>query len=726
MSLWEKIEQRPEFKQVMQDYYQRKCQYELRYFCAKWIETTILYNNRAQGDLTNDEPLFQQIAKNFVQGLKAEFQRNFPGSTNIIDTIDQYPPEDYYRHLRNGILQELQMMRTCPPNGNHQPPHELTTQIRLTLTQYLTNMVTKEKTVKVLCEQFHTRTGEFRALQMGSPNSTPEFEERVKIILNNEYLEMIRQKDALLADLRSFMTHYETVQVAVINELKNWQRSQALGGNGQPYKDNLDEIQDWIEGLLEIITAARGVITKMLSYWEQYIGDSKTILEGFVRQVMHLQESLIISSFIVEKQPPQVMKTNTRFASTVRWLIGQQLGVSAANPQVECLILSEAQAQRYFSQRPMNDCPPHSSGEITNNSSSMEFQPQSRHFTASFRNMQLKKIKRAEKKGTESVMDEKFSLLFYTTTSYGDYRIRAWTLSLPVVVIVHGNQEPQSWATITWDNAFAEITREPFQVPEYVSWLELASALNTKFYSQTKRALTEDNKRFLCEKIFRNEYKSDDTKNYVKWGQFCKEPLPGRTFTFWDWFFAIMKMTKDHLVGPWQADRIVGFINKEKTIEQLRQCQDGTFLLRFSDSELGGITIAWVRAGDTNEVFMLQPWTAKDLNVRALADRINDLSYLRYLYPNIPKDDAFGVFYSPPGGEQRTTNGYVKSIIKAHTPGYSENSGNASYPNTPQHNMQSPNHSVDMMEMGASNAEMYNNYSNEEFVDDDFEYLLST
>lgn len=25
-----------------------------------------------------------------------------------------------------------------------------------------------------------------------------------------------------------------------------------------------------------------------------------------------------------------------------------------------------------------------------------------------------------------------------------------------------------------------------------------------------------------------------------------------------------------------------------------------------------------------------------------------------------------------------------------------------------------------------SNADMYNNYSNEEFVDDDFEYLLST
>jgi hypothetical protein len=27
--------------------------------------------------------------------------------------------------------------------------------------------------------------------------------------------------------------------------------------------------------------------------------------------------------------------------------------------------------------------------------------------------------------------------------------------SLPVVVIVHGNQEPHAWATILWDNAFA-------------------------------------------------------------------------------------------------------------------------------------------------------------------------------------------------------------------------------------------------------------------------------
>lgn len=85
--------------------------------------------------------------------------------------------------------------------------------------------------------------------------------------------------------------------------------------------------------------------------------------------------------------------------------------------------------------------------------------------------MQLKKIKRAEKKGTESVMDEKFSLLFQSQFNVGggELTFQVWTLSLPVVVIVHGNQEPHAWATVTWDNAFSEPGRTPFHVPDKVS-----------------------------------------------------------------------------------------------------------------------------------------------------------------------------------------------------------------------------------------------------------------
>lgn len=71
-------------------------------------------------------------------------------------------------------------------------------------------------------------------------------------------------------------------------------------------------------------------------------------------------------------------------------------------------------------------------------------------------------------------------------------------MSLPVVVIVHGNQEPQSWATITWDNAFSEVSRIPFSVVDRVPWSRMASALNMKFYSQTGRSLTNENLYYLC------------------------------------------------------------------------------------------------------------------------------------------------------------------------------------------------------------------------------------
>jgi len=81
----------------------------------------------------------------------------------------------------------------------------------------------------------------------------------------------------------------------------------------------------------------------------------------------------------------------------------------------------------------------------------------------------------------------------------------------------------------------------------------------------------------------------EERTEYITWNQFCKEPLPDRSFTFWEWFFAIMKLTKDHMLGMWKAGCIMGFINKAKAhADLLRSVYGiGTFLLRFSDSELG-------------------------------------------------------------------------------------------------------------------------------------------
>lgn len=109
-----------------------------------------------------------------------------------------------------------------------------------------------------------------------------------------------------------------------------------------------------------------------------------------------------------------------------------------------------------------------------------------------------------------------------------------------------------------------------------------------KFRASTGRLLTQENMHFLCEKAFKTTLpypvQNDLT---IMWSQFCKEPIPDRSFTFWEWFYAAMKVTREHLRGPWMDGSIIGFIHKSKAEDYLLKCPRGTFLLRFSDSELG-------------------------------------------------------------------------------------------------------------------------------------------
>jgi len=113
------------------------------------------------------------------------------------------------------------------------------------------------------------------------------------------------------------------------------------------------------------------------------------------------------------------MKTNTRFTATVRLLVGGRLNLHMTPPQVKVAIISEAQANALLRQD-KGDKPCDTSGEILNNTGTMEYHQGTRHLSVHFRNMQLKRIKRAEKKGTESVMDEKFCLHFQCQFTVGE------------------------------------------------------------------------------------------------------------------------------------------------------------------------------------------------------------------------------------------------------------------------------------------------------------------
>ncbi|KFQ81519.1 Signal transducer and transcription activator 6, partial [Phaethon lepturus] len=378
------------------------------------------------------------------------------------------------------------------------------------------------------------------------------------------------------------------------------------------------------------------------------------LLPRLLERVSGVLSSLVKSSFLVEKQPPQVLKTQTKFQASVRFLMGPQLLKASAKPyMVRADMVTEKQA-RELALSAYSNVLSESTGEIMHNVVALETNPTSGTCCANFKNVLLKKIKRCERKGSESVTEEKCAVLFSTTVTLtpSNFSVHLQVLSLPIVVIVHGNQDNNAKATVLWDNAFSEIDRVPFVVAERVPWEKMCDTLNLKFMAevQTTKGLLKEHYFFLAQKIFNDHSASleDFQSRSVSWAQFNKEILPGRGFTFWQWFDGVLDLTKRCLKSYWSDRLIIGFISKQYVCKLLSMEPDGTFLLRFSDSEIGGVTIAHVIRGKdgSSQVENIQPFSAKDLSIRSLGDRIRDLGQLRNLYPNIPKDQAFGSHYN--------------------------------------------------------------------------------
>ncbi|KAG8129648.1 hypothetical protein E2320_016687 [Naja naja] len=385
-----------------------------------------------------------------------------------------------------------------------------------------------------------------------------------------------------------FMTmdnELEDTKKKVLVRLLIWKRQQQLAGNGSPFDEDLSPLQKRLESLVDILFQFR-----------QQLITSGIELQSHIRE--HLDDafnSLIQNSFLVEKQPPQVLKTQTKFQASVRFLLGPKL---LKHPATSFLVTADIVTEKQARELTANHSASvfsESTGEIVNNTASLDINASSNSCTAQFKNLLLKKIKRCDRKSTESVTEEKCAVLFSTTICLGPNQTNFYlkALSLPVVVIVHGNQDNNAKATILWDNAFAIPDRIPFVVAERVSWKAMCDTLNQKFLAevQTTKGLLKDHYFFLAQKIF------------------------GDNIT------TLEELQRCHVL-------IMGFVSKQYVFNYLSNAPAGTFLLRFSDSEIGGISIAYVKyfQDGSTQVENIQPFTAKQLSIRSLADCVLDLT----------------------------------------------------------------------------------------------------
>uniref|UniRef100_A0A8C3Y201 Signal transducer and activator of transcription n=1 Tax=Catharus ustulatus TaxID=91951 RepID=A0A8C3Y201_CATUS len=185
-----------------------------------------------------------------------------------------------------------------------------------------------------------------------------------------------------------------------------------------------------------------------------------------------------------------------------------------------------------------------------------------------------------------------------------------------------------------------------FSSPPPAPWPQLAEVLSWQFQSVAERGLSRDNLLMLAEKLLGEDGPAG--------------------FSFWAWLDGILGLLQEHLKQLWKDELILGFVSRKQEKKLLKSKRTGTFLLRFSESVLGGVTFTWVEhhEGDpplpppagSPTFHAVDPYTASELVSLALPDIIRDYQMmveenipenpLKYLYPNTARDEAFGPYYS--------------------------------------------------------------------------------
>ncbi|XP_056152645.1 signal transducer and activator of transcription 5B-like isoform X2 [Lampris incognitus] len=678
MAVWIQAQQlQGELLHQMQALYGQHFPIEVRHYLAQWIESQLW--DSVELDNPGEEAKAKRLLDNLVAELqkKAQHQVGEDGfllkiklghyASQLKSTYDRCPLElvrciKHILHSEQRLVQEATNASCGSPgqamdslSQRHQQINQAFEELRLAtqetenelrklqhsqeyfIIQYQENLRIQAQISSLASLPLAERTQKETTLQC--KRATVEaWLAREASTLQKYRLDLSEQHQKSLVLLRKQQT------LILDEELIQWKRRQQLAGNGGPPEGGLDVLQSWCERLADLIWQNRQQIRRCEHLTQQLPlpGPMEELLSKLNGDITDIISALVTSTFIIEKQPPQVLKTQTKFAATVRLLVGGKLNVHMNPPQVKAVIVSEQQAKALLkNESTRND----SSGEILNNNCVMEYHQATGTLSAHFRNMSLKRIKRSDRRGAESVTEEKFTVLFESQFSVGGNEL---------VFHVKG--------------------RVPFIVPDKVLWPQLCEALDMKYKAEmhSGRGLSEDNLVFLAQKAFSSS--SNNPEDYrsmtISWAQFNRESLPGRNFTFWQWFDGVVELMKKHLKPHWNDGAIIGFVNKQQAQDMLLSKPNGTFLLRFSDSEIGGITIAWVaenpnKAGE-RLVWNLLPYTTKDFSIRSLADRISDLNHLLFLYPDRPKDEVFAKYYTPP--LSKAVDGYVKPQIKQVVP----------------------------------------------------------
>ncbi|XP_026157317.1 signal transducer and activator of transcription 1a isoform X2 [Mastacembelus armatus] len=517
---------------------------------------------------------------------------------------------------------------------------------------------------------------------------TPKELEREKLDIGRMGFDLKAKRQDVVLQLTDLLNVTQAlVNDLISEELPEWKQRQQIACIGGPPNACVDQLQNWFTAVAESLQQVRQHLKKLQELEQKFTYDSdpftqkKTLLEN---RALELLKNLLSNSLVVERQPcmpthpqrPLVLKTGVQFTVKLRFLVKLQ----EFNYQLKVKALFDKDVTEKKGFRKFNI--------LGTNTKVMNMEESNGSLAAEFRHLQLKEQKVAGNRTNEGpliVTEELHSLSFESELQLNQsgLDIKLEAISLPVVVISNVCQLPSGWASILWYNM---LTTEPknlkfFLSPPAAKWSQLSEVLSWQFSSVTKRGLNQEQLNMLADKLLGAKAQRNP-EGLIPWTKFCKSANE-KSFPFWLWIEGILDLIKRHLLSLWNDGSIMGFISKEREKALLSDKCPGTFLLRFSESSReGAITFTWIEhdVHDKPVFHSVEPYTKKELGAVSLPDIIRTYKVmaaenipenpLRFLYPNIPKDKAFGKYYPKPSEpsepmevEDTEKSGYMKTEL---------------------------------------------------------------
>ncbi|KAM4560011.1 signal transducer and activator of transcription 1a isoform 2-T2 [Odontesthes bonariensis] len=546
------------------------------------------------------------------------------------------------------------------------------------------------KNVEDLQDEYDFRVNSLKSRENELNGMTAKELEKEKMMIGRMGFELKAKRQDVVMQLSELLNVTQSLLTDLISEeLPEWKQRQQTACIGGPPNACVDQLQNWFTAVAESLQQVRQHLKKLQELEQKFTYDSDPITQkkAFLEnRALELLKNLLSNSLVVERQPcmpthpqrPLVLKTGVQFTVKLRFLVKLQ----EFNYQLKVKAVFDKDVTEKKGFRKFNI--------LGTNTKVMNMEESNGSLAAEFRHLQLKEQKVAGNRTNEGpliVTEELHSLTFESELQLNQsgLDIKLEAMSMPVVVISNVCQLPSGWASILWYNM---LTTEPknlkfFLSPPAAKWSQLSEVLSWQFSSVTKRGLNQEQLNMLADKLLGAKAQRNP-EGLIPWTKFCKQSTNEKAFPFWLWIEGILDVIKRHLLSLWNDGCIMGFLSKERERALLSDKCPGTFLLRFSESSReGAITFTWIELDvhDKPVYHSVEPYTRKELTAVSLPDIIRTYKVmaaenipenpLRFLYPDIPKDKAFGKYYPKPSEAQepmdvenaKDDRGYMKTEL---------------------------------------------------------------